>query len=157
MRVKRRIWQPLDLYSCNRVDTYSRHYIFLHTLAKCAWNESILYIYMLASYLVIRQNNVFRNICTSDRIWRCTEYSSEHINESTGGFFERLLRTLNEVFWEKSLQRFVALIFTLLLVHFKSKLVKFSTRRLSLKTSRKSMLGIAFETKRTKYSNLTNL
>ena len=49
--------------------------------------------------------------------------------------FDRLLRTLNEVFLEKSLQRYIALIFMLLLVPFESKLVNFSTRSQSLNTS----------------------
>ena len=47
--------------------------------------------------------------------------------------FKKKTSTLNQVFWENSSQRFVALIFTLLLVHFKSKLVKFLTRSQSLK------------------------
>ena len=64
---------------------------------------------------------------------------------------------LNEVFRENILLRLVVLIFTLLLVPLKSKLVKFSTRCKSLKNSRKSMFYMAFEAKRTKQSNLTNL
>ena len=64
--------------------------------------------------------------------------------------FDRLLRTVNEVFGENSLQRFVALVYTLLLVPFKSKLVKLLTRRQSLKTSKISMFYIALEAKRTK-------
>ena len=57
---------------------------------------------------------------------------------------------INEVFWENFSQRFVALIFTLLLVPFESKLVKFSTHSPSLDNSKsKSMFYIAFEANRT--------
>ena len=51
-------------------------------------------------------------------------------NICTGRIFDMLLRTLNEIFLETSLQRFVALIFTLLQC---------------LKTSKKSMFHIACE------------
>ena len=57
---------------------------------------------------------------------------------------------INEVFWENFSQRFVALIFTLLLVPCEPKLVKFSTHSQFLNTSRKSMFYIAFEANRTK-------
>ena len=59
----------------------------------------------------------------------------------TGRIFDMFLRLLNEVFMENSLQRFVALIFTLLLVPLEAKLVNFSTHRqcTCLNTSRLSM------------------
>ena len=81
-------------------------------------------------------------------------YSWEHFNESKvlctyvvsiGRILDMLLRTLNKLFSENSLHRFVALIFTFLLVPFESKLVNFSTPRQYLKTFKKSMFHIAFE------------
>ena len=58
----------------------------------------------------------------------------------TKQIFDRLLRMQKEVFLENFLQRFVALIFALLLVPFESKLVNFWIHRQCLKTSRKSMI-----------------
>ena len=71
----------------------------------------------------------------------------------TGRIFHKLLRTLNKVLLENFLQRNIALIFTLLLVHSESKLVFFSTYCQCLKTFRKSMFYIAFEAIWTKKSN----
>ena len=50
-----------------------------------------------------------------------------------------LLFMSNEIFLNKALQKLVPLTFTLILIHFESKLVKYSTRCQSLKTPRKSL------------------
>ena len=71
----------------------------------------------------------------------------------TGRIFDRLMRTLSEIPFEKSCQRFVALIFMLLLVPFESKLVNFPTHCQCLKTSRKLLIFIAFEANRTQKSH----
>ena len=56
--------------------------------------------------------------------------------------------TLNEIFLKNCLQIFVALIFTLLSKPFESKLVNYSTRCRSLKTSMKSLIHrFCFEAK----------
>ena len=67
--------------------------------------------------------------------------------------FDRYLRLLKEVFLENSLQRFVVLMSTFLLVPFESKLVNFLIRRKCFKKSEKSMRYVSFEANRTHKKN----